>query len=147
MKGDDWALHAWSKWPQVNRIVPGGLLDCAGFDIPIVGLRNWSPIPVWLKPLDAIFGSFLLFRHYRVEFVYGEPRKLSLDEFKEKLCKLLHQQRASFVGSGISYQKCRTDVQRAATYKDALFATGNQPSAPPWGRPKAATIPGVRPGA
>lgn len=139
MKADDWALHAWGRWPREDELLPGGLLDSAGFEIPITGIIDTRRMPRWLKPIDALFGSFWLFRLYRVEFVYAEPRKLSLEEFKKKLCDLLQQERASFAGSGVRYHASRAAVMRATTYKDALFATGHLPSAPPWGRSKKET--------
>jgi hypothetical protein len=117
---DSARLHNFARWPRRNRIIPGGVLDSSGFDIPIIDLVDWPEIPWWFRPIDAVFDSLVILGSYRVDFKFGERKKLKLDEFKERLCTLLAQQREFYTGSSAGYRARQRRVREAESYAAAI---------------------------
>lgn len=114
-------LHRAGRWPRKEWYVPGGILDSDGHDIPIIDLANWRPIPTVLRPIDYFFGGLIAGGHYRVDYVFGEPMQLALQEFKNRLCQLLAKERRSHSG-GVGFRARQRDVQAATTFEEAVRA-------------------------
>lgn len=104
------------SWKSIvkRRFDSGELLDSIGRAFPVNGIRGHSLAgPWWRWPIDWFEGTLI-----RADLVLGEPKLLTLDQFKERLCGFVDQERelwASGIGpNAIKRQIMKADSARAA---------------------------------
>jgi hypothetical protein len=110
------------RWPSYESYVPGGLMDSSGQHFVIAGLRNWKPCPWWLKPLDWTIGVFLVLGPYELDPILEGPEQLTLDDFKERLCKLVGRERGLHTGGHVGYRGMQKLIRAAPDYERCIFA-------------------------
>ena len=77
---------------SLPQVVPGGILDAAGRDIPILDYDGPEHPRSGLVRFFAGFAELAGLR-YPHRYTFGEARQLTLEEFKSRLTKLMHQQK------------------------------------------------------
>jgi hypothetical protein len=110
------------RWPSYESYVPGGILDHTGQHFMITALKNWKPCPWWLKPLDWTIGVFSVIGPWELDPVLKGPEQLPLDEFKERLCKLVGRERNLHSGGEVGYRGLQKRIRAASDYERCIFA-------------------------
>lgn len=114
------------SWPRYEDYVPGGLLDHRGLHFKIVGLRNWRPPPWYLAPFELIRAAMIFYRRYELDPILEGPEQLTLDAFKERLCKLVGRERGLHSGAEVGYRGIQQRIRAAPDYERCIFAIYNK---------------------
>jgi hypothetical protein len=110
------------RWPRYENYVPGGLLDHAGQHFRIIGLLNWEPCPWWLLPLDWFCGMLPLIGPFELDPLLEGPEQLTLEEFKQRLCKLVGRERNLHSGGEVGYRGLQKRIRDAPDYERCICA-------------------------
>jgi hypothetical protein len=110
------------SWPRYEDFVPGGILDHTGQHFKIIGLRNWRPPPWFLIPFEWIRAAMILYRRYELDPILEGPEQLTLDDFKERLCKLVGRERGLHTGGHVGYRGMQKLIRAAPDYERCIFA-------------------------
>jgi hypothetical protein len=120
--GDAFTHNSHHIWPRYNDYGPGRILDHTGQHFRIVGLRNLHPPPWYLVPFRWIEMAMIFYRSYELDPILEGPEQLALDDFKQRLCKLVGRERNLHSGGEVGYRGLQKRIRASPDYEGCIFA-------------------------
>jgi hypothetical protein len=65
--------------------------------------------------------AMVFYRRYELDPVLEGPEQLTLDDFKQRLCKLVGRERNLHTGGDVGYRGLQKRIRAAADYEGCIF--------------------------
>jgi hypothetical protein len=114
-------------WQYPNKFAPGGIIDSLGRHIPIIGLVDWYPPPLWARVFGALLPIYWLgVGNFRLDV--GVAEALEVAEVIERVVRINRR------SGGPGWKHCEEKLRQSQTaYQviSTMYVHSHQRPAPP----------------